>query len=116
MRVGFRWHAGSFFGVWFGMVGGLVGHGLGDLGGRPDLPGVVSTAFITEICGQLFGPKGLGIAGISACSKVTSRSRPLAATGTATRTETPKKMAMYVSCQSLQMCFSIFSCSLILLS
>ena len=26
--------------------------------------GVVSTAFITEICGQLFGPKGLGIAGI----------------------------------------------------
>ena len=23
--------------------------------------GVVSTAFITEICGQLFGPRGLGI-------------------------------------------------------
>lgn len=29
------------------------------------LAGVVSTAFITEICGQLFGPKGLGIATVS---------------------------------------------------
>lgn len=51
----------------------ILGHGLGmpwyALKGRPDLPGVVSTAFITEICGQLFGPKGLGIAGISACEK-----------------------------------------------
>ncbi|CAE7837739.1 CBSDUFCH1 [Symbiodinium necroappetens] len=29
------------------------------------LAGVVSTAFITEICGQLFGPRGLGIATVS---------------------------------------------------